>query len=119
MVQAEIAESIESPVVPERRTTPVELLWDLVFVFAVTRVTTLLNGDLSWAGLGRAMLVLALIWWAWSAVVWATNAQDPDAALFRAVLFLAMALIFVAGLALPQAFGRDSTLFAVSYAIVR
>jgi low temperature requirement protein LtrA len=44
----------------ERRTTPVELFWDLVFVFAVTQVSTLLHHDLSWAGLGRALLVLAL-----------------------------------------------------------
>jgi low temperature requirement protein LtrA len=119
MVQAEIAESIESPVVPERRTTPVELLWDLVFVFAVTRVTTLLSGDLSWAGWGRSMLVLALVWWAWSAFVWATNAQDPDAAVFRGVLLLAMVLIFIDGLALPNAFGSEGTLFAVAYTGVR
>jgi low temperature requirement protein LtrA len=119
MVQAEIAEPLERPVVVERRTTPVELLWDLVFVFAVTRVTTLLTGDLSWAGWGRSMLVLALVWWAWSAFVWATNAQDPDAAVFRAVLLLAMALIFIDGLALPDAFGSEGTLFAVAYAGVR
>ena len=35
-----------------RRTSPVELLWDLVFAFAVTQVTTLLRDDLSWAGRG-------------------------------------------------------------------
>jgi low temperature requirement protein LtrA len=103
----------------ERRTSAVELLWDLVFVFAVTRVTTLLGSDLSWLGFGRSLLVLALVWWAWSAFVWATNAQDPEVLLFRVLLFLAMILIFVAGLALPQAFGRDSLLFAVSYALVR
>jgi low temperature requirement protein LtrA len=27
----------------ERRTSPVELLWDLVFVFAVTQLTTLVR----------------------------------------------------------------------------
>jgi low temperature requirement protein LtrA len=46
----------------ERRTTPAELFWDLVFVFAVTQVTTLLHHDLSWPGFGRAMLALALVW---------------------------------------------------------
>ncbi len=103
----------------ERRTTPVELLWDLVFVFAVTEVTTLMRQDLSWAGFGRAMLVLSLVWWAWSAFVWATNAHDPDAPVFRATLLAATVLIFVVGLSLPHAFGRDGTLFAVSYALVR
>ena len=94
----------------ERRTAPVELLWDLVFVFAVTQVATQLNANLSWAGFGRAMLVLALVWWAWSAFVWATNAQDPRTRQsLRGVLFLSTLLIFVAGLALPHAFGRDGS----------
>ena len=32
---------------------PVELLWDLVFVFAITQVTTLIAHDLTWARLRR------------------------------------------------------------------
>ena len=103
----------------ERTTSPVELLWDLVFVFAITQVTTLLSSNLSWAGFGRSMLVLALVWWAWSAFVWASSAQDPDAPLFRGLLFIAMVLIFLAGLALPRTFGSEATLFAVTYAGVR
>ena len=86
----------------ERRTSPVELLWDLVFVFAVTQVTTLLSRDLSWAGLGRGMLVLALVWWAWAAFVWAANAQDTGSPTLRLALLLAMVLVFVAGLALEM-----------------
>ena len=66
------------PGAEERRTSPVELLWDLVFVFAITQVTTMLWRDLTWRGFGRAMLVLALVWWAWSAYVWAANAQLAD-----------------------------------------
>jgi low temperature requirement protein LtrA len=107
------------PVDAERRTMPVELLWDLVFVFAVTRVTTLLSSDLSWAGFGRAMLALALVWWAWSAFAWVTNAQDPDSSTFRLALLLATGLIFITGLALPRSFGADGPLFAVTYACVR
>jgi low temperature requirement protein LtrA len=103
----------------ERRTSPVELLWDLVFVFAVTQVTALLARHLSWAGFGRAMLVLALIWWAWSAFVWAANAQETGSQVMRGSLLLAMVLIFITGLAIPEAFGPESTLFAVTYAGVR
>ena len=62
----------------ERRTSPVELLWDLVFVFAITEVSVLLGHHLSWAGVGRGLIVLALIWWAWSAFVWAANAHDTS-----------------------------------------
>ena len=111
------AEAEASPF--DRRTAPIELLWDLVFAFAVTRVTTLLRADLTWAGLGRAMLVLALVWWAWSAFAWVTNAHDPDSGSFRSVLLLASTLIFVSGLALPHAFEVNGKLFAATYAGVR
>jgi low temperature requirement protein LtrA len=103
----------------ERRTTPVELLWDLVFVFAVTQVTTLLAHRPSWTRFGEAMLALALIWWAWSAFVWAANAHPAQSRTLRACLLAGTALVFVVGLALPQAFGRESLLFAATYAAVR
>jgi low temperature requirement protein LtrA len=106
-------------VAEERRTSPVELLWDLVFVFAVTQVTALLSAELSWAGFGRGMLALALIWWAWSAFVWAANAQATESRELRIALLLAAVFIFVAGLAVPHAFGGEGTLFAVTYAVVR
>ncbi len=103
----------------ERRTTPVELLWDLVFVFAITQVTTLLWRDLTWAGFGRAMLVLALVWWAWSAYVWAANAQTAASPALRACLLVSAISIFITGLSVPHAFGSEGTLFAVTYAVVR
>ena len=103
----------------ERRTTPVELLWDLVFVFAITQVTTLLWRDLTWGGFGRAMLVLALVWWAWSAYVWAANAQESNSATLRACLLISAVSIFITGLSIPHAFGSEATLFVVTYAVVR
>jgi low temperature requirement protein LtrA len=112
-------EADASPVVDERRSSPVELLWDLVFVFAVTQVSSLLYRDPTWLRFGESMLVLALIWWAWSAFVWAANAQDTASRTLRGVLLLATLCIFITGLAVPRAFGGESTLFAVSYAAVR
>jgi low temperature requirement protein LtrA len=103
----------------ERRTSPVELLWDLVFVFAITQVTTLLTNHLTWVGLGESMLVLALVWWAWSAFVWAANAQAMDSPTLRLTLLLATVFIFITGLAVPRAFGSEATLFACTYAVVR
>jgi low temperature requirement protein LtrA len=65
------------------------------------------------------MLVLALVWWAWSAFVWVTNAQDPNTPSFRAALLIGSALIFVTGLAVPHAFDGQAVLFAATYAGVR
>src|SRR5881398_3436540 len=101
----------------ERRTSPVELLWDLVFVFAVTQVTTLLAGDLNWTRFGESMLVLALVWWAWSAFVWAANAQSSASPTLRSSLLLATVFIFITGLAVPRAFAGEAVLFASTYAV--
>lgn len=116
-----VEEAVETPEALENqhRTTPVELLWDLVFVFAITQVSSLLSRDLSWAGFGRSMLVLALVWWAWSAFVWAANAQTQTSGTLRACLLLSTVLIFITGLALPDAYGSEGTLFAATYALVR
>ena len=92
---------------------------DLVFAFTITQVTTLLSNQPSWTRFGQSMLVLALVWWAWSAFVWAANAQATTSRALRVDMLLATVFIFLAGLALPHAFSSDSTLFVVTYAAVR
>jgi low temperature requirement protein LtrA len=115
----EVAAPIADTPAQERRTSSVELLWDLVFVFAVTQVTTLLIHHLTWGGFGRAMLIMALVWWAWSAFVWAANAEASDSTALRLTLLVATAFIFIAGLALPEAMTSEGLLFAITYAVVR
>ncbi len=51
----------------ERRASYLELFFDLVFVYAVTQIATLIIGDTSPGGFARAALMLGMIWWAWSA----------------------------------------------------
>ena len=48
----------------EQRVTPLELFFDLVFVFAFTQVTTVLSDNPTWSGLGHALLILGALWWA-------------------------------------------------------
>src|SRR5258708_13061832 len=87
----------------EPRVAPVELLFDLVFVFAFTQVTTLFLDDPTWHGLGRGLLVLAVLWWTWATYAWLTNTVDADQDLVIAVLLLALTAIFVAALPAPEA----------------
>jgi low temperature requirement protein LtrA len=103
----------------EHRVTPLELFFDLVFVFAFTQVTTLLSHDPTWSGLGRGLLMLAALWWAWTGYAWLTNTVDPDEGLVRAAMLAAIAAMFVAALAVPDAFGRHGVLFGVAFLIVR
>lgn len=108
-----------NPAGAERRTTPVELFWDLAFVFAITQVTHFLLFHLTWGGFLRGMILLALIWWAWSAFVWAANAQAEDSATMQLALLASLVLIFIAGIAVPDAFSDEAILFALTYSGVR
>ena len=104
----------------ERETVvPLELFFDLVFVFAFTQVTTLLTVDPTWGGVLRAGLLLSLLWWAWSAYAWLTNTLDPEEGGVRLAMFGAIAALLVVSLAAPRAFGRDATTFATAYLLVR
>src|SRR6187551_2851884 len=51
----------------EQRVTPLELFFDLVFVFAFTQVTAVLSGNPTWSGLAHGLLILTALWWAWAA----------------------------------------------------
>ena len=103
----------------EQRVTPLELFFDLVFVYAITQVTLLMSDDPTWHGIGRGLLVLAALWWAWTGYAWLTNTLEPEEGPVRAGMFAAMAAMLVAALAVPEAFGANAVLFGVAYLIVR
>ena len=103
----------------EHQVTPLELFFDLVFVFAITQVTSLLANDPTWPGVLRGMLVLAALWWAWSVYAWLTSATDVDEGGVRLVMLGSMGAMLFVGLAVPGAFGDDAVLFGVAYFVVR
>jgi low temperature requirement protein LtrA len=101
------------------RVTPLELFFDLVFVFAITQVTSMLSADPTWAGVGRALLVLGALWWAWTGYAWLTNAVNVDEEAVRLAILGAMGAMLIVALAVPNAFGNDGVLFGVAYFSVR
>jgi low temperature requirement protein LtrA len=112
-------DELEHHVEAEQRVTPLELFFDLVFVFGLTQVTSLMSDDPTWHGVARGMLVLAALWWAWAAYAWLTNTIDPEEGAARLAVFAAMAAMLVVGLATPGAFGDDALLFGGAYLAVR
>jgi low temperature requirement protein LtrA len=102
----------------EHRVSPIELFFDLVFVFGFTQVTTLWLEQGSWAGLGRGLLVLVVLWWVWASYAWLTNAANADATAVFATLLLATGASFVVALAVPEAFGAHRYLFGVALLVV-
>ncbi|MEW2382101.1 low temperature requirement protein A [Micromonospora sp. NPDC047707] len=113
------------PSAPGSRTTRLELFYDLVFVFAFLNVTTAVAGNPTLRGLVQGLLVLALLWWAWTGFAVLGNLVRTDQGVVPFVGFAATATAFVFALAMPKAF-RDlpgglpgPLVFAVCYFVIR
>jgi low temperature requirement protein LtrA len=103
----------------EPRVTSLELFFDLVFVFAITQVTTFWSEHLTWLGVLQGSLILAALWWAWAGYAWLTNAVNLDHGKVRLPFFAAMGAMLVASLAVPNAFDHSALLFGVAFVLVR
>lgn len=106
-------------VTADKRTSYLELFFDLVFVFAITQVAGALNHDHSGSGWLHAALLLWLVWWAWSQFTWAGNAIDLERRGVRVAVITVAGLVLLAAAALPEAFGDRGVGFAVPYTAVR
>ncbi|MFI1581714.1 low temperature requirement protein A [Embleya sp. NPDC020630] len=97
--------------------TPIELFFDLVFVFVLTQATHQVESHPGWSGLFQGMLPLAALWWMFGAFSWLTNAVRPDAVVHRLLLALTMTAFFVMGLDLPYAFDPDGWAFGLAFLV--
>ena len=103
----------------EQESAPLELFYDLVFVFAITQVSDVLVEDLSWHGAGHALLALLVVWWAWDYTVWVTSEVDTNETPVRLLLLAMMLASLAMAVAVPEAFGRHGVLFAASYVAIK
>jgi low temperature requirement protein LtrA len=84
--------------------TPLELFFDLVFVFALTQVTAFMADELSWHGILRGALVLMLLWWGWTGYAWLANVASAEERPIKLSILAGMAAMFVLALCIPEAF---------------
>jgi low temperature requirement protein LtrA len=112
-------ELIEPAVEREQHVTALELFFDLVFVFAITEVSSFLYRHPSWLGLVEAFAILMALWFAWTGYAWLGNTAGTDERPVRVVLLAAMVPLVFASVAVPHAFSKDALLFGVAYFFVR
>ncbi|MFC3502159.1 low temperature requirement protein A [Micromonospora krabiensis] len=109
---------------PERPTF-LELLVDLVYVFALTRISQRLIDDvttqtrLPFAEIGKTLLLLLALWLTWLITVWSTSWLDPEVPVIRVVLLITMAGSMVMAVAAPRGFTDHALVFAAAYAGVQ
>jgi low temperature requirement protein LtrA len=96
-----------------------ELFFDLTFVYAMSQVTHLMLTDISWQGVGRGVLALLALWWAWVCYAWLTNMFESARVIHTTLIILAMAAMLIAAIALPTAFTTGALIFGLALLTVR
>src|SRR5918997_1575772 len=103
----------------EQRATPLELFFDLVYVFAITQLSHLLLDHLTIGGALETLFLLLAVWWAWVATTWVANWFDPDRLPVRLMLVGVMLASLVMSVAIPDAFGERGLMFALAYVAIQ
>lgn len=96
-----------------------ELLFDLVFVYAVTQLSHFLLAHLTPLGIAETALLLMAVWWVWIYTAWVTNWLDPERPAVQLMLFVLMGFGLVLAISLPGAFGSGGLAFAAAYAVMQ
>ena len=114
------AAEAEGPAVGgEERATPLELFFDLVFVYAITQVAHLVSAHPTPEGFARGAVVLATIWYAWICFAWLTNNVGVDDGIIGAGVLAAAGAALVVALSVPHALDSEVLLFVSAYFVLR
>jgi low temperature requirement protein LtrA len=107
-----------------RVSTPLELLFDLTFVVAVSRVAAELSHAIAGGHPGERLIgylmVFFAIWWAWVNFTWFASAYDVDDVPYRLLTLVQMAGVLVLAAGVPAAFEQvNYTAVTIGYVIMR
>src|SRR5918994_7214761 len=101
------------------RVTPLELFFDLVYVFAVTQLSHRLLNHLTVRGALETLMLLLAVWGAWIYTSWFTNWFHPNRLTVRLVLVAVMLASLVMSVGIPDAFGDRGLMFASAYVAIQ
>jgi low temperature requirement protein LtrA len=109
---------------PHRVSSPLELLFDLTFVVAVSQAAAELGHYLEAGHIGSAisgyLQVFFAIWWAWMNFTWFASAYDTDDVPYRLMTALQMGGVLVLAAGVPAAFEHQQfATITAGYVIMR
>ena len=102
----------------ERGVSNLELFFDLVFVFTLTQLTSLLEHGVSVEAAIRTALILTVLFWMYGGFVWLTNQVPPDNTPRKLLLLVGMGALLICAMAIPRAFDDRGVAFGIGYLLV-
>lgn len=101
------------------RVSNTELFFDLVYVVAVTQLSTFLRGNPTWHGAAQAAVLLGMVWNIWVYTTWVTNWLDPEKTPTQVMLLTVMAGSMVLAAGVSDAYGGRGLWVGVTYAAMQ
>jgi low temperature requirement protein LtrA len=107
-----------------RAATPLELLFDLCFVVAVSQTGNQLNDALSaghyQSGIVGFFMVFFAIWWAWVNFTWFASAYDVDDLAYRLLTFVQIVGVLILAAGVASAFDHANfAVITIGYVVMR
>ena len=97
---------------------PVELFFDLAYVYAFSELAVRLIEDPTWSGAAKALLLFVVLWFGWSTFAWAANAVSGNDRKVRAIFLLATITALPMGVSIETAFESGGATFAISSSLI-
>ncbi|MEM7033985.1 MAG: low temperature requirement protein A, partial [Chloroflexota bacterium] len=96
-----------------------ELFYDLVYVATLIQIGNFLSDNLTLPGFGQFLVMIFVIWWAWSAEMLYQNRYVVDDIWHRLLVFIQISGVATIGLSVSEAFGHLYVQFTLGYVLVR
>jgi len=93
---------------------PVELFFDLAYVFAFSQLVGFLVLDPTWTGAGKAALLFGLLWLPWQELTWSANAVSGNGRPIRMLFLVATVVSVPMAAATSTAFTAGGWVFAIA-----
>jgi len=100
------------------RVSTLELFFDLVFVFTITQLTSVLVAGGNLTSVAQVAVMLGFVWWIYDGYAWLTNAITTDVLRYRLLLLGGMGGFLVIALAIPAAFESEGLALGLAYLAV-
>jgi len=103
----------------ERVVTPLELFFDLVYVFAVGQLSHHLVEHVDLRTAAETLILTLAVVYAWYMTAWGANWLEPDRLPVRALLVFLMFASLLMSVAIGDAFGDRAWLFVTGYLLLQ
>ena len=103
----------------ERVVSPLELLFDLVYVFAIGQLSHHLAAHVDLRTVAETAILALAVFYAWYMTAWGANWLDPDRQAVRGMFVGLMFASLLMSVAIEDAFGGRAWLFVSGYLILQ